>query len=659
MPIDISPLNQKLKPIFQKGMLTMHLIFFILIIASSGHAQTMTSPDTKIKVEVMLKSNGNDPSTGQVHFRVLFKDKNEYAEVLPESPLGIIRKDQKFVSNLKLLEESKPNRIEEKYTMRSGKRIHCENVCNQKIFTYENSSGQPLNIVFRAYNNGIAFRYIFPNQSDSIFHIVDEATTYVIPAGNKRWTQPFQNSYEDFFIPSMDGVSQEKKSEWGYPLLYQVQTKPVWVLLSEADNTETNCAARLTNNENPAHYKVTYPKERNQWHGAVTSTMPWESQWHVMMIGDLSNIVGSTLVTDLSHPSVIKETSWIKPGSAAWVYWAYNHGSKDYKLVLEYVDLAEKMKWPYVLIDWEWDVMNNGGNVTDAVNYAKSKGIKSILWYNSGSDWLDPTPNDRMLTAEKREKEFAWLNKIGVAGIKVDFFAGDVQDMMKLYLDILKEAAAHKLLVNFHGATIPRGWSRTYPNLMSMEAVYGAEWYNNHTVLTNKAATHNATLPFTRNVIGPMDYTPVTFTNSQHEHITSYAHELALAVLFESGIQHFADRPSGYYDLPVPQQNFIKNFPTAWDDTRLLGGYPGEYAIIARLKDSTWYIGGINGEDTAKVLPLDFSFLEANKVYTLQINKDGADSKSFQTEVKEVRKGDVLQIPCLALGGFSAKLNER
>jgi hypothetical protein len=637
-------------------------LFAYLIIPLSGNSQTITSPDKRIKVELKLKS-GNDKKTsasGQVYFKILFNNGKEYIEALPESPLGILRKDQKFVSNLKFSGESKPKLIQEKYTMLSGKRKHCENICYEKTFRYRNAQDKSFNIIFRVYNNGVAFRYSFPNQKDSLFHIIDEATAYVIPEGYKRWAQPFENSYEDFYLPSTDGEANAKNErEWGYPLLYQVQDKPLWVLISEADITEKNCAARLTNKDNPAEYKVTYPSDRGSWHGGVVSSLPWESQWHVMMIGKLSDIVESTLITDLSHTSAIKDTSWIKPGSAAWVYWAYNRGSKDYQIVREYIDLAEKMKWPYVLFDWEWDVMANGGTVVDAVNYAKSKGIKSIIWYNSGTLWLDPMPNDRLLTAEKRAKEFAWLREIGVSGIKVDFFVADLQDMMKYYIDILKDAASYNLLVNFHGATIPRGWSRTYPNFMSAEAVYGAEWYNNQPVLTNKAAAHNATLPFTRNVIGPMDYTPVTFTNSQHEHITSYSHELALAVLFESGIQHFADRPSGYYSLPVPQQDFLKNFPTAWDATKLIGGYPGEYAIIARRKADAWYIGGIDGKDTAQVLQVNFNFLEEGRSYTLQLNKDGADPKSFETEVREVRKGDVLKISCLARGGFSGLLKRK
>jgi Glycoside hydrolase 97/Glycosyl-hydrolase 97 C-terminal, oligomerisation len=384
--------------------------------------------------------------------------------------------------------------------------------------------------------------------------------------------------------------------------------------------------------------------------------LPWSSQWHLLIIGKLSDIVESTLITDVSESNKLKNTSWIKPGPVAWIYWANNHGSKDYQKVVEYIDLAIAMNWPYVLIDWEWDQMSNGGNIIDAVNYAKSKGIKPLLWYNSGTIWLGATPADRLLTHEKREKEFKWLNKIGVYGIKVDFFAGDQQDMMKYYIDILRDAAKYHLMVNFHGATIPRGWARTYPNLMTMEAVYGAEWYNNAPVLTNKAAVHNTTLPFTRNVIGSMDYTPVTFSNSQHPHITTYGHELALSVVFESGLQHFADRPSAYESLPVKPKEFLEHVPVAWDDTKLVDGYPGKKIIIARRKGNKWYIGGLNGEDENQTLIINFNFLGKGN-YNLQLIKDGNNDKSFSYEYLKVKKGDIIKIDCLPRGGFVGILN--
>jgi hypothetical protein len=222
---------------------------------------------------------------------------------------------------------------------------------------------------------------------------------------------------------------------------------------------------------------------------------------------------------------------------------------------------------------------------------------------------------------------------------------------MQYYIDILRDAAKYHLMVNFHGATIPRGWDRTYPNIMTVEAVYGAEWYNNAPILTNRAAAHNTTLPFTRNVIGPMDYTPVTFSNSQHPHITSFGHELALSVVFESGFQHFADRPSAYNALSSEVKDFLKQVPVSWDDTKLIDGYPGEIVIIARRKGNSWYIGGLNGIDEPRTLEINFNFL-GEGIYQLQLIKDGKDDKSFSYDLVMIKKGKTIKVDCLPRGGF-------
>jgi hypothetical protein len=186
---------------------------------------------------------------------------------------------------------------------------------------------------------------------------------------------------------------------------------------------------------------------------------------------------------------------------------------------------------------------------------------------------------------------------------------------------------------------------------MTVEAVYGAEWYNNRPTLTNKAAAHNTTLPFTRNVIGSMDYTPVTFSNSQHPHITSYGHELALSVVFESGFQHFADRPSAYHSLPSEPKEFLKHVPVSWDDTKLIDGYPGEKVVIARKKANQWYIGGLNGKDKAQTLALHFNFLDDGQ-FNLYLIKDGNDNQSFSYDSVNVKKGNTIQVDCLPRGGF-------
>ena len=628
------------------------LISLLILNTTAVRAQEIVSPNKKIKVVVTEKASG------QVFFRIQYKEGSGYVDVLPSSPLGISRKDQQFVDNLRLIKESKAIAIHNKYRMISGKRKLCENFGTEKIFSYENSNNQPLNIVFRAYNDGVTFRYAFPNHSDSSVNITSEATAFILPDSTRRWMQPYNISYEDFYDYSKTGISKKKKQQWGLPALYKVNNEPVWALIAEADITGSNCAVRLSNLGHYNKYDVMYPPPRKDFHQTgVVSSLPWKSQWHVLIIGKLSDIVGSTLITDVSEPNKLKDTKWIKPGPVAWIYWAYNHGSKDYKRVVQYVNLAAKMHWPYVLIDWEWDQMSDGGNIIDAVNYAKSKGIKPLLWYNSGTLWRGATPADRLLTHKKRVKEFKWLNKIGVYGIKVDFFAGDQQDMMKYYINILKDAATYHLMVNFHGATVPTGWSRTYPNLMTMEAVYGAEYYNNGPVLTNRAAQHNTTLPFTRNVIGPMDYTPVTFSNSQHPHITTYGHELALSVVFESGLQHFADRPSAYESLPSEPKEFLEHVPVTWDDTKLVDGYPGKKVIIARKKGNKWYIGGLNGENESQTLKITFHFLGRGN-YNLQLIKDGKDSKSFSYESVNVMKGDTIKVDCLPRGGFVGVLKK-
>ena len=628
------------------------LLSFILLCSSPLLAQEVLSPNKNIKVILVTKKASNQMSFGQVYFRILYKEGSSYGEVLPSSPLGISRTDQRFVDSLSFIGESKATDIHDKYEMICGKRNLCENFGTEKVFSYKNSNNQPLDIVFRVYNDGVAFRYVFPDHSDSFFNITNEATSYVLPDSTNRWMQPYTEAYEDFFPFSKTGLSSKKEQEWGLPALLKVNDESLWVLISEANISENNCATRLCNLAHLNEYKVMYPSARKDFNqtGVITS-LPWNSQWHTLIIGKLSDIVESTLINDVSEPNKLKETDWIKPGPVSWIYWANNHGSKDYQKIVEYVDLAAEMKWPYVLIDWEWDVMSNGGNIIDAVNYAKSKGIKPLMWYNSGTSWLGATPADRLLTPEKRATEFTWLNKIGVFGIKVDFFAGDQQDMMKYYIDILKDAAIYHLMVNFHGATVPRGWARTYPNLMAMEAVYGAEWYNNRPVLTTKAAGHNTTLPFTRNVIGSMDYTPVTFSNSQHPHITSYSHELALSVVFESGLQHFADRPSAYNSLPFEPKEFLKHVPVCWDDTKLLDGYPGERVVIARKKEGQWYLGGLNGKDEAQTLEINFDFLGKGN-FSLQLIKDGNDDKSFSNDTFKVKKGDTLKVDCLPRGGF-------
>ena len=229
--------------------------------------------------------------------------------------------------------------------------------------------------------------------------------------------------------------------------------------------------------------------------------------------------------------------------------------------------------------------------------------------------------------------------------------------MIKYYLDILDDAAKFEMMVYFHGCLVPRGWSRTYPNLMTYEGVRGAEWYNNGPDFTTTAPEHNTHFAVHTQCNWSMDYTPVTFTNSQYPHITSYGHELALSVVFESGIQHLADRPSGYLDLPDAARTFLKEVPNAWDDTKLLEGYPGRNIIIARKKGDSWYIGGLSGERFERTRTLKFEFLPEGSRYKMTLISDGAHDKAFTTQYIVVDRTSSVNVKLLRRGGFAAKLS--
>ncbi len=470
-----------------------------------------------------------------------------------------------------------PINEEVNYEMLTGKRHNCWNFYEEHQYLLADKD----TLTIRLYNDGVAWK----KKGPSTIELVKPEHTWI-----QKWT----DCYEEFFPKDREQTIGER---FGYPMLVEYPDGYFGLLTESAITTEEAGTSMYSLGDNRFELRPDGPEDGG---------------WQTFIAGTLADVVESTLVTDIAAPNKLKDTSWIEPGVASWVYWAYNHGSNDYEIIKKYVDMAEELKLPYVLIDAEWDEMKDGKTVEDAVAYAVSKGVKPMIWYNSSVGWVNgaPGPKYRLNKPEDLEKEFGWCEKIGVKGVKIDFFSGDTNLNWRFMDELLQAAARHHLLVNFHGSPLPRGWQRTYPNFITTESVYGEEWYNNLPVLTDKAACHNATLPFTRNVIGSMDYTPCAFTDSQHPHITTNAHELALTALFESGIQHLADRPESFLSQPQEVKDYLSNLPTAWDNTVLLGGYPGEYAMIAREKNGKWWIAAINGTDS----PMDLTDIDYSRL---------------------------------------------
>jgi hypothetical protein len=257
-----------------------------------------------------------------------------------------------------------------------------------------------------------------------------------------------------------------------------------------------------------------------------------------------------------------------------------------------------------------------------------------------------------MLTPESRHAEFQKLKDIGIAGIKVDFFGGDGQSMMKYYIDILKDAAKYELAVNFHGATFPRGWSRTYPNLVSMESIRGEEYVTFGQFFADNQPVHCTIIPFTRNLFDPMDFTPVNFSGIPNIiRRTTGGFEIALSVLFTSGIQHIAETPAGMGS----QKDFVKDYmsalPGSWDDVKFIDGYPGKYVVMARRKGESWYIAGINAENTERTITLNVPFI-SNKSKGIIIT-DSDDKKELVKNDFDLSKP--VKVTMYSNGGFVIK----
>jgi hypothetical protein len=311
------------------------------------------------------------------------------------------------------------------------------------------------------------------------------------------------------------------------------------------------------------------------------------------------------------------------------------------------------MGWEYCLIDAYWDTRIGYDRIAELADYAAVKNIGLLLWYNSAGNWntTPQTPKNKLLTHEDRVKEFGRLKRMGIKGIKVDFFGGDGQSMMAYYQDIFEDAAKLNLWVNCHGATLPRGWQRTYPNLLTAEAIRGFEYVTFEQGNADLEPNHCCTAVFTRNVFDSMDFTPVCFTEVPNiKRVTTNGFELALAVIFTSGIQHYAQTPEGMAAMPAYIKDLMKEIPSHWDESRFIDGYPGKLVVIARKFKNKWYVAGINGENVEKSINLDLFFLKDIKAGMLVT--DGADNRSFSLQNITITQGKPLGIKLKGYGGF-------
>ncbi|HMW72986.1 MAG TPA: glycoside hydrolase family 97 catalytic domain-containing protein, partial [Cellvibrionaceae bacterium] len=288
--------------------------------------------------------------------------------------------------------------------------------------------------------------------------------------------------------------------------------------------------------------------------------------------------------------------------------------------------------------------------------YAASKGVGLILWYNSSGAWntTPQTPKNILIDRSRRLEEFAWLQRIGIKGLKVDFFAGDGQSMLAYYTQLAEDAAQFNLMLNYHGATLPRGLQRTYPNILTMEAVKGLEFITFSQAAADAAPSHMAMLPFARNLFDPMDFTPTVLSSIPGiNRRTRVGFELAVSVLFLSGWQHIAETPAGMAKVPHYVKNILRDLPVSWDETRFVDGFPGRYAVIARRKGNQWYVAAINGQPNSIDLNLNLDFVGNQKG---ELIGDGMQSNQFDRRI--IKPGQAVSLALKPFGGFLIKYAE-
>jgi hypothetical protein len=635
-------------------------IFASIISCSTKPAKwSVESPSENILFNLFLNENNH------LLYNVSINDSGEIKEIISDSPMGLKRRDAFFTEKLKFVSVTPEQTISESFSMPTGKRKIINSETNELMVTFQNESGNLIEIIVRVSNDGAAFRYRFPETDETLYYVEEEVTEFHIKGEGKKWISPYDKvttyspGYERYFENGIPiGTNAPGEEGWCLPALFE--TKDAWILLTEAALDSTYFGSHLQPNAEGGRYKIRMPEAseaNNIYPNIPNSTLPWSTPWRVFLIGkELSDVVESDFVVTLNPPSKISDESWIKPGRASWSWWSDWPSSKDFNKLKKFVDLAVEMGWEYSLVDANWDIMT-GGNIEQLIEYANSKNIGILMWYNSGGAHNDVTerPRDIMSNPEARKAEFEKLAKWGVKGIKVDFFQSDKPAIIKQYFDILKDAADNQIIVNFHGCTMPRGWKRTWPNLVTMEAARGAESYGFDENYPEKAVWHNTILPFTRNVIGPMDYTPVAFSNQKFPHKTSYGHELALSIVFESGILHFADNCESYRALPEEPKAFLKTVPVTWDESFLIAGYPGKDCVMARKNGDTWFIGGINGTDKEQSWEIDLSRLGSQE-FTAAVITDGASDTEFFAEELSVKSGEKLKVKVLPFGGFVATL---
>jgi hypothetical protein len=637
-------------------------IFFILIIGPiTAQQNQITSPDGKLVVSVEIKN-------GVPVYSILLNSKI----FIEESPLGMETNIGDFTQELTLSESVETSEINDSYELRNIKQSKVDYTANEAVFSFLKNDRAVFDVVFQVSNNNIAFRYKVHSQKETRSCVVNrESTGFAFPEGTTTFLCPQMKPMTGFArtAPSYETDytldDEMGKNGWGFgytfPCLFKVNDEG-WVLISETGVDSRYCASRLVGNEDKT-YSIAYPlAEENNGNGTNTAGIPLPgfTPWRTITLGEtLAPIVETTIPFDVVEP-LYEASKEYKYGSGSWSWIIKMDGATTFDVQKEYIDFSAAMGYETILVDALWDTQIGREKIEELAKYAASKDVALYLWYNSNGYWNDAPQGPRGIMDNTiiRRKEMAWMQSIGIRGIKVDFFGGDKQVTMKVYEDILYDANDYGLLVVFHGCTLPRGWERMFPNFASAEAVRASENLHFGQHSCDIEALNGCLHPFIRNAVGSMDFGGSAlngFYNANNtpgrgtKRMTSDVYALATAVLFQSAVQHFALAPNNLADAPEWAINFMKEVPTTWDEVRFIDGYPGKYVVLARRHGDTWYVAGINAQKETQELKIKLPMMAAGSNYRIYTDDAGLNGK---LETERLTKSQEIKISIPGNGGL-------
>lgn len=633
--------------------------------AATAETYAVISPDGR--TSIVLDVDGTKAPTYSV--------RRDGRALIAESTLGLTLADVGEIGPGLGIVKANQREGSERYRL-LGRASDVSTAYRETTVDMADAEGRRLRVVLRAYDDGVAFRYVIPAGEKGPIDLTVEATQFAFPEDYTCWglnLGRFNSSHEGEFDP-LPASRIRDHNAYDAPLVCETAPGGAVFAIAEAD-LEAYPGLYLAGRGDGGVGVQAKLAPHPDVPGVVARARVGSdlvSPWRVVMTGDRAGeLIESTLITDLS-PDPAFDANWVKPGKSAWDWWnggliaSVPDSGMNTATFKAFIDFAAANGMQYVTVDEGWYRGAGGGGVVrpgvdvtrtipeidmpGLVAYGRDRGVGVIVWLN----WK---ALDAQFDAALDQLQ-AW----GVAGIKVDFMDRDDQPMVDWHHRLLSQAAEHRLLVNLHGAFHPTGLTRTYPNYVTQEGVLGAE-YNKWSA--RATAEHNVTLPYTRMLLGPMDYTPGGFRNQTPETfeqrfllpnvMTTRAHGLAMFVVFESPLQTVADTPDAY--AGQPETAFIADVPTTWDETRFISGEIGRSIVLARRKGRDWYVGAMtNAEGRAVDVPLDFL---GQGRFEATIYADGATPDRTAITTQAIDATDALRLTLAPSGGAAIRIRPR